>query len=67
MYQNYIDYDNEGKDMLTNKVSSGAHSSFISTYLQRRVKVHDIEKHRQLRTNLVEHIWECFEKKNNEN
>ena len=61
-YQNHIDYDNEGNDILTNEVSLGAYPSFRSTYLQRRANVHDREKHHQLQANLVEHIWEHFKK-----
>jgi len=42
--------------MATNKVSSGVHPSFKSTYLQRRANVHDREKYHQLQPDLIEHI-----------
>jgi len=61
-YQNNIDYDNVGNDMSTFEVSSCAHPSFISKYLQRRVDVHDNRKPYQFQADLIGHIWECFKK-----
>ncbi|KAG4930931.1 hypothetical protein JHK84_047914 [Glycine max] len=54
--QDNIDYNSVGNNKLTFKVSLGAHPSIISTYLQRRAKVHDKQKSCQLQANLVEHI-----------
>ena len=41
IYQNNIDYDSVGNNTSTFEVSLGAHSNIRSTYLQRRVNVHD--------------------------
>uniref|UniRef100_K7LCL0 Uncharacterized protein n=1 Tax=Glycine max TaxID=3847 RepID=K7LCL0_SOYBN len=49
-------------DMSTFEVSSCAHPSFISKYIQRRVDVHDNRKPYQFQADLIGHIWECFKK-----